>query len=96
MINTNGLRLAREPEFVARLAAYKTGAGNLPQFDSLDDAVLQQLRGADLAEIHERALANLEAHGLSTTLVMTVKRGVNDGEIGAVIRHGLSTAASGA
>jgi len=89
MINTNGLRIAREPEFVARLASYKPGIEIYLQFDSLHDAVLQQLRGADLAEIHERALANLEAHGISTTLVMTVKRGVNDDQIGEVIQHGL-------
>lgn len=89
MINSNGLRLAREPEFVARLARYKPGIEIYLQFDSLRDDVLQHLRGADLAEIHERALANLEAQGISTTLVMTVKRGVNDGEIGEVIRHGL-------
>jgi uncharacterized radical SAM superfamily Fe-S cluster-containing enzyme len=89
MINTNGLRIAREPEFVARLAGYKPGIEIYLQFDSLHDHVLQQMRGADLAEIHERALANLEAHGISTTLVMTVKRGVNDEQIGEVIQHGL-------
>jgi len=89
MINTNGLRIAREPEFVAQLAAYKPGIEIYLQFDSLHDNVLQQMRGADLAEIHERALTNLEAHGISTTLVMTVKRGVNDEQIGEVIQHGL-------
>jgi len=89
MINTNGLRIAREPEFVARLASYKPGIEIYLQFDSLHDAVLQQMRGADLADIHERALASLEAHGISTTLVMTVKRGVNDDQIGEVIQHGL-------
>lgn len=89
MINTNGLRIAREPEFVARLASYRPGIEIYLQFDSLHDEVLQQLRGADLAKIHERALANLEAHGISTTLVMTVKRGVNDDQIGEVIQHGL-------
>lgn len=89
MVNTNGLRLALEPDFVARLATYKPGIEIYLQFDSLHDAVLQHMRGANLAAIHERALANLEAHGISTTLVMTVKRGVNDGEIGEVIQHGL-------
>ena len=89
MINTNGLRIAREPEFVARLASYKPGIEIYLQFDSLHDDVLQKMRGADLADIHERALANLEAHGISTTLVMTVKRGVNDDQIGEVIKHGL-------
>jgi hypothetical protein len=33
------------------------------------------------------ALANLEKVGLSTTLVATVRKGVNDGEIGDVLRH---------
>ncbi len=89
MVNTNGLRLALEPEFVARLATYKPGIEIYLQFDSLRDEVLQHMRGADLAAIHERALASLEAHGISTTLVMTVKRGINDEEIGAVIQHGL-------
>lgn len=89
MVNTNGLRLALEPEFVARLATYKPGIEIYLQFDSLRDEVLQHMRGADLAVIHERALASLEAHGISTTLVMTVKRGINDEEIGAVIQHGL-------
>lgn len=90
MINTNGLRIAREPAFVARLASYKPGIEIYLQFDSLRDDVLQHLRGADLAAIHDRALANLEAHGISTTLVMTVKRGINDDQIGEVIRHGLT------
>ncbi len=90
MINTNGLRIAREPAFVEQLARYQPGIEIYLQFDSLHDAVLQQLRGADLAQIHARALAHLEQAGISTTLVMTVKRGVNDGEIGEVIRHALS------
>lgn len=89
MINTNGLRIAREPAFVERLATYKPGIEIYLQFDSLHDSVLQQMRGADLAAIHDKALANLEAAGISTTLVMTVKRGVNDEEIGEVIQHGL-------
>src|SRR5690349_19267633 len=34
-----------------------------------------------------KALANLEKVGLSTTLVATVRKGVNDDEIGDVLRH---------
>lgn len=89
MINTNGVRLAREPDFVARLASYKPGIEIYLQFDSLHDDVLQHLRGAALADIHAKALSNLEACGLSTTLVMTVKRGINDDQIGEVIQHAL-------
>jgi uncharacterized radical SAM superfamily Fe-S cluster-containing enzyme len=50
---------------------------------------LVNLRGADLRRIRQQALENLEHHGLSTTLVATVKRGVNDHEIGAIVRHAL-------
>ncbi|HEX9468939.1 MAG TPA: radical SAM protein, partial [Bradyrhizobium sp.] len=40
--------------------------------------------------IRQQALANLERYGVSTTLVTTVKRGVNDREIGDIVRHALT------
>src|SRR5580698_4348467 len=89
MINTNGLRLAREPDFVARLAERKRGLEVYLQFDSLERDDLMNLRGADLRAVRRQALENLERHGISTTLVVTVKRGVNDGEIGSIVRHAL-------
>ena len=48
-----------------------------------------ELRGADLRRVRQEALENLERHNLSTTLVVTVKRGVNDDEIGEIVRHAL-------
>jgi uncharacterized radical SAM superfamily Fe-S cluster-containing enzyme len=89
MVNTNGLRIARDPAFVERLASYGPGLEIYLQFDSLQEGPLRTLRGADLREVHAQALAALETHGLSTTLVMTLARGVNDGELGDVIRHAL-------
>ena len=89
MINTNGLRLAREPDFVARLAEQKRGLEIYLQFDSLSRDALMALRGADLRRVRQEALENLERHGLSTSLVVTVKRGVNDDEIGEIVRHAL-------
>jgi tetraether lipid synthase len=89
MINTNGLRLAREPDFVARLAEQKRGLEIYLQFDSLERDALMALRGADLRRVRQEALENLERHGLSTSLVVTVKRGVNDDEIGEIVRHAL-------
>ena len=89
MINTNGLRIAREPDFVARLAEQKRGLEIYLQFDSLERDALMNLRGADLRGVRAQALENLERHGISTTLVVTVKRGVNDDEIGAIVRHAL-------
>lgn len=108
MINTNGIRLAKEPEFVAKLADYAYRFSNKKQnsaaenskkvqgleiylqFDSLDDEHITVLRGAKLARIHEKALAHLESHNLSTTLVATIKKGLNDGEMGKIIEHALS------
>lgn len=90
MINTNGIRLAQEPDFCARLAERRRGLEVYLQFDSLERDALLDLRGADLRRVRQQALGNLERHGLSTTLVVTVKRGVNDHEIGAIVQHALS------
>lgn len=87
MINTNGLRLAQDTAFVEKLA--QTGLKGLEiylQFDSLNNEVNQKLRGADLNRIRQQALDNLNRVGLSTTLVMTLAKGINDHEIGDIIR----------
>jgi uncharacterized radical SAM superfamily Fe-S cluster-containing enzyme len=89
MINTNGIRLAQEPDFVARLAERKRGLEIYLQFDSRERDALMSLRGADLRRVRTQALESLERHGISTTLVVTVKRGVNDDEIGDIVRHAL-------
>ncbi|MFZ2727745.1 MAG: radical SAM protein [Methylococcaceae bacterium] len=87
MINTNGLRIAQDPDFTARLSQYTPALEIYLQFDSLENKALQNLRGATLASTHHAALTQLEAHQISTTLVMTVKRGINDQQIGQVIQH---------
>lgn len=89
MINTNGLRIAQEPEFVARLATYAPRLEVYLQFDSLNDEALVNLRGARLSRIRRQALEALEAVNLATTLVCVVKRGVNDGEVSDIVRHAL-------
>jgi 7,8-dihydro-6-hydroxymethylpterin dimethyltransferase len=89
MVNTNGVRIAQDREFVSRLKAYTPGFELYLQFDSLHEASLRDLRGVDLREVRRRALEHLNEAGLSTTLVVTVKRGVNDGEIGEIIDFAL-------
>ena len=90
MINTNGLRIAREAGFAERLAAYMPGFEVYLQFDSLQRDALMNLRGADLRSVRTQALEALERHNISTTLVVTVKKGVNDGEIADIARHALT------
>lgn len=87
MLNTNGIRIAQDEAFAQRLSQYRSGFEVYLQFDSLRRDALLDLRGADLRRIRDAALARLNALDISTTLVMTVKRGVNDDEIGDIIRH---------
>jgi 7,8-dihydro-6-hydroxymethylpterin dimethyltransferase len=90
MVNTNGLRIAKDPEFVERLATYMPGFELYLQFDSLRDEVSQELRGAKLRDIRLRALENLNKYDISTTLVVTVKKGLNDHELGEIIDFALT------
>jgi 7,8-dihydro-6-hydroxymethylpterin dimethyltransferase len=87
MLNTNGLRIANEDGFAEQLAAYAPGFEVYLQFDSFERDALMTLRGADLRRVREKAIENLNRVNVATTLVMTVAKGVNDQEIGAVIEY---------
>lgn len=89
MLNTNGIRIAREPGFAEKLAAYGPGFEVYLQFDSLREGPLRTLRGADLRSIRLAALEVLNRLNLSTTLVVVVRRGSNDDELGEIIRFAL-------
>ena len=89
MVNTNGIRIATEEGFAERLATYMPEFELYLQFDSLRRDPLMQLRGADLRGIREKALEKLNRLNLSTTLVVTVERGVNDDEMGAIVDFAL-------
>lgn len=89
MVNTNGLRIAKEPDFAARLKQYEPGFELYLQFDSLRDEVHLDLRGAKLADVRKRALERLNEHDVSTTLVVTVKKGLNDQELGSIVDFAL-------
>lgn len=85
MVNTNGVRIANDALFAERLAEYMPDFEVYLQFDSLQRDPLLTLRGADLRDVRLRALERLNRLGISTTLVVTLKKGLNDGEIGAIV-----------
>lgn len=89
MVNTNGIRIAQDREFARRLATYMPGFEIYLQFDSFRKESLVELRGADLRGVRTKALEHLNEFNISTTLVVTLKKGLNDSEIGDVIRYGL-------
>ncbi|MEM7158444.1 MAG: radical SAM protein [Myxococcota bacterium] len=86
MVNTNGLRIANEDGFAERLAEYAPSFELYLQFDGLNDSATRTLRGADLSRIKKRALARLNELNLATTLVVTVRRGVNENDLGEILR----------
>ena len=89
MLNTNGIRIANEPEFAAKLKQYAPDFEVYLQFDSFKKEVLTRMRGADLTKIRQKAIKNLNEVNLSTTLVVTLQKGLNDDEIGTIINFGL-------
>ena len=89
MVNTNGIRIAKDPEFAKRLASYMPDFEIYLQFDSFKPAALEHLRGKDLTDVRMDALKHLNELNLSTTLVVTLQKGINDDEIGKIIEFGL-------
>ena len=89
MVNTNGVRIAQEEDFVKRLAEVKEDFEVYLQFDSFEREPLMQLRGADLRRIREQAIEHLNRYNISTNLVVTLKKGLNDHEIGKTIDYAL-------
>ncbi|HEY8956825.1 radical SAM protein [Chitinophaga sp.] len=89
MINTNGVRIAKDKEFTARLATYMPDFEVYLQFDSFKPEALERMRGKDLTDVRKQALENLNEVNLSTTLVVTLQRGVNEDEMGAIVDYAL-------
>ena len=87
LLNTNGIRIARDEGFAERLKTYEPAFEIYLQFDSFRRATVETLRGADTRRIHEQALEKLNALNISTTLVATVRRGLNDDELGEIIDY---------
>jgi hypothetical protein len=89
-VNTNGIRLAKEPDFAQRLAAIDGGRDRLQfylQFDGFDERTYELIRGArELYPIKQAAIKNALEAGLFVLPVMTVTRDINLDQIGAVVR----------
>jgi uncharacterized radical SAM superfamily Fe-S cluster-containing enzyme len=86
MINTNGVRLARDPAFPEAVAEFRHRSEIYLQFDSFHDEAYRALRGESLVETKLKAIESLGAVGMRTILVCTVQSGVNDHELGEIVR----------
>ena len=89
MVNTNGIRIANDPGFAEKLAGYMPDFEVYLQWDSFRPEVLETLRGKDLTDVRYKAIEKLNELNLSTTLVITLQKGLNDDEIGKSIEYAL-------
>ncbi|MDP8999443.1 MAG: radical SAM protein [Myxococcota bacterium] len=88
---TNGVRFAQEPEF-ARAAKEAGLRLAYLQFDGIGEDANAHRRVGNLFDVKLRCIENLHAAGVDVVLVVTVVRGVNDDQVGRVVRFAIENA----
>jgi 7,8-dihydro-6-hydroxymethylpterin dimethyltransferase len=89
MVNTNGIRLAHDERLLDAIASHAPRVEVYLQFDGFEDRGSEILRGERLVETKLKAIEALGARGIKTSLVCTLQPGVNDHEIGAIVKFGI-------
>jgi uncharacterized radical SAM superfamily Fe-S cluster-containing enzyme len=89
MVNTNGITLAHDPALLDGIDRLKHRVEVYFQFDGFDDHTTRVLRGESLVATKLRAIELLGRRGIKTSLVCTLQAGVNEHEIGAIVKFGL-------
>ena len=87
MVNTNGVRIARDDKFLDTLS--KLEPVIYFQFDGLRQETYRVIRGEDLLDTKLSALDRLHRAGLDVVLVAAIEREVNVDEVGAIVEFGL-------
>ena len=90
-VNTNGIRLAKDPDYARQLAEAGLDIVFL-QFDGTRNEIYKTLRGAQLLETKLEAIRVCAEQKLGVTLVPTVVSGVNDDNLGEIISLAVSLA----
>jgi len=88
-VNTNGIRLATEDGYAAALAEAGVTAIYL-QFDGLRADTYEAIREVDLVDEKHAAIEACRAADLPVVLVPTVVPGVNDDEMGDIVRFAIA------
>ena len=91
VLNTNGIRIARDDRFLAELASLRDRVEVYLQFDGFELETHLYHRGEDLREVKRLAIERLTGERIFTTLAMAVAKGVNDHEVGAVVEYAFAT-----
>lgn len=91
LLNSNGIEIAQNDALLAFLAKHNQRIEVYLQFDGFRLETHRYHRNADLRRVKQQAVERLSRSGIFTTLTMTATLGVNDDEIGAVLRYALDT-----
>jgi uncharacterized radical SAM superfamily Fe-S cluster-containing enzyme len=91
LVNSNGLRIATDDALLELITAHRERVEVYLQYDGQSAAAHRYHRGGDLTRTKAQALNRLSESEIFTTLVMTVALGVNDTEIGQLVRLALDT-----
>ena len=87
MLNTNGIRIARDDRFLSGLA--DIGPTIYLQFDGFSAQTHETIRGRDLIDVKLKALDRLAQANLDVVLVPAIEKDVNHDEIGDIVRFGI-------
>jgi tetraether lipid synthase len=88
---TNGIAFAQDPNLAKEAKQAGLRIAYL-QFDGVGEEANAHRKVGNLFEVKLRAIENLHAAGIDVVLVMTVVRGVNDDQVGAVVRFAIENA----
>ncbi len=91
LVNSNGIRIANDDALLDLLTSHRERVEVYLQYDGLSEQAHRHHRGGDLRKAKSRALQRLSEREIFTTLVMTTALGVNDDEIGDMVRLALAT-----
>ncbi len=85
---TNGIEFAKSPEFAKRAAEAGLRYAYL-QFDGIGNAANSHRAVGNLFDVKLRAIENLHSAGVEIVPVITILNGINNEQVGAVIRFAL-------
>jgi uncharacterized radical SAM superfamily Fe-S cluster-containing enzyme len=85
ILATNGIRLAESPALAEKLKKNGLNIVYL-QFDSFHDEFYEKIRGKKLLKTKMKAIENCRKYDIEIILVNTLMSGVNDNEVGDIIR----------
>ncbi len=91
VLNTNGIRIARDDAFLGELARLRDRVEIYLQFDGFRESTYRWHRGEDLRAVKDAAIRRLTDARIFTTLAVTVAKGVNEDEVGAIVDMALDT-----